>query len=96
MLDERQGNDILLLDVHQVTILADYFVLCTATSERQLKALAYTQEQGRITNREYRSLCPDVSTETLRLDLVDLVKRGILLKVGAKRGTFYILKESPT
>jgi ATP-dependent DNA helicase RecG len=33
-----------------------------------------------------------VSPETLRLDLVDLVERGILLKVGRKRGTYYILK----
>jgi ATP-dependent DNA helicase RecG len=64
-------------------------------NERQLKALSYTQEHGRVTNREYRTLCPNVSAETLRLDLVDLVDRGILLKVGAKRGTYYILKESP-
>ncbi|MCP4538465.1 MAG: transcriptional regulator [Chloroflexi bacterium] len=61
-------------------------------NERQAKALAYVQEKGRITNREYRNLCSDVSTETLRLDLVDLVDRGILLKVGAKKGTYYILK----
>ena len=61
-------------------------------NERQVKALAYLQEYGRITNREYQRLCPDVSAETLRLDLVDLVKRGLLLKVGAKRGTHYILK----
>jgi len=40
MLEERQGSDILLLDVRQITILADYFILCSATSERQLKALA--------------------------------------------------------
>lgn len=39
MLDERQGKDILLLDVHQITILADYFILCSATSERHLKSL---------------------------------------------------------
>jgi ATP-dependent DNA helicase RecG len=61
-------------------------------NERQAKALAYVQEHGRITNREYRTLCPDVSTETLRLDLVDLVEQGILLKIGAKKGTYYILK----
>ena len=64
-------------------------------NERQLQALAHLQENGRITNRAYRELCPDVSAETLRLDLVDLVERGILLKVGAKRGTYYILKEAP-
>jgi ATP-dependent DNA helicase RecG len=61
-------------------------------NERQTKALAYVQAQGRITNREYRSLCPDVSAETLRLDLADLVERGVLLKIGAKKGTYYILK----
>ena len=61
-------------------------------NERQARALAYVQEHGRITNREYRDLCPDVTAETLRLDLVDLVERGILLKIGAKRGTYYILK----
>jgi len=61
-------------------------------NERQAKALAYVQEHGRITNREYRELCPDVSSETLRLDLVDLVEQGVLLKIGAKKGTYYILK----
>jgi ATP-dependent DNA helicase RecG len=61
-------------------------------NERQARALAYVQERGRITNREYRQFCPDVSSETLRLDLVDLVERNILLKVGDKRGTYYILK----
>ena len=40
MLEERLASDILMLDVHQITILADYFILCTATSERQLKALS--------------------------------------------------------
>ena len=61
-------------------------------NERQAKALAYIRENGRITNREYRQLCPSVSPETLRLDMVDLVERGLLLKVGAKKGTYYILK----
>jgi len=64
-------------------------------NERQIRALSYVQENGRIANREYRSLCPNVSAETLRLDLADLVTRGILLKIGAKKGTYYILKEAP-
>ncbi len=61
-------------------------------SERQAKALSYVEESGSITNREYRELCPGLSAETLRLDLADLVDKGILLKVGAKKGTYYILK----
>jgi ATP-dependent DNA helicase RecG len=61
-------------------------------NERQTRALTYVREQGSISNREYQKLCPDVSSETLRLDLVDLVERGILLKIGSKKGTHYILK----
>jgi len=61
-------------------------------NERQLAAINYIREHGRITNREYRKLCPHVSSETLRLDLVDLVEKGILLKIGDKKGTYYILK----
>ncbi len=61
-------------------------------NERQTKALAYIKQHGRIRSREYQELCPDVSPETLRLDLSDLVERGVLLKVGQKRGTYYIFK----
>jgi len=61
-------------------------------NERQIKALAYLEEHNRITNREYQNLCPDVTPETLRLDLADMVDKGLLLRVGAKKGTYYILK----
>lgn len=61
-------------------------------NERQTRALTYVRENGSITNREYQKLCPNVSSETLRLDLVDLVDRGVLLKIGSKKGTYYILK----
>jgi ATP-dependent DNA helicase RecG len=61
-------------------------------NERQIRALQYLQDSGRITNREYRDLCPDVSPETLRLDLADLVDKGLVMKIGDKKGTYYILK----
>jgi ATP-dependent DNA helicase RecG len=61
-------------------------------NERQEQALAYLLDNRRITNKEYRELCPDVSEETIRRDLADLVEKNILLKVGDKRGTFYIFK----
>jgi ATP-dependent DNA helicase RecG len=62
------------------------------TNYRQARALQYIRDNGSITNREYRTLCAGVSAETLRLDLVDMVEKGILLKVGSKKGTYYILK----
>ena len=61
-------------------------------NERQMRALTFVQDNGRITNRDYRDLCPNVSPETLRLDLSDLVQKELLLKIGDKRGTYYILK----
>lgn len=61
-------------------------------NERQARALTYLRERGQITNREYQQLCQGVSPETLRLDLVDLVDRGVLMRIGAKKGTYYILK----
>jgi ATP-dependent DNA helicase RecG len=61
-------------------------------NERQARALTYLRERGQITNREYQQLCPDVSAETLRLDLADLVDRGVVMRIGAKKGTYYILK----
>lgn len=39
VLADRKAEDILLLDIHEVSITADYFVLCNGLSERQLGAL---------------------------------------------------------
>jgi ATP-dependent DNA helicase RecG len=61
-------------------------------NERQLVALTYLREKNRITNREFQELCPEVSDETIRRDLSDLVERNLLLKIGDKRATYYILK----
>lgn len=60
--------------------------------ERQVQAIQYLQQYGRITNREYRDLCPTVTPETLRLDLADLVDKGLIIKIGDKKGTYYMLK----
>lgn len=61
-------------------------------NERQIKALKFVQENGSITNGQYRDLCPYVGAESLRLDLADMVEKRLLLRIGEKRGTRYILK----
>lgn len=38
--EENRGRDIVLLDMRKATPLVDYFVLATATSQRQAKAIA--------------------------------------------------------
>jgi ATP-dependent DNA helicase RecG len=61
-------------------------------AERIEKMLAQLKKKGRLTSSEYQELCPDVSAESLRRDFVDMVERGVVLRVGDKRGTYYILK----
>jgi ATP-dependent DNA helicase RecG len=61
-------------------------------NERQIKAMNYVLDKGRIANSDYSLLCPDVSSETIRRDLANLVERDLLLKIGEKRATYYILK----
>jgi ATP-dependent DNA helicase RecG len=61
-------------------------------NERQIAALLWLTEHRRITNREYRELTPEISDETVRRDLADLVERGLLLRIGDRRGTYYILR----
>ena len=39
-LDAKKGRDIKLLETGELTTLADYFVICSATSTTQIKALA--------------------------------------------------------
>lgn len=59
---------------------------------RQERAMAHLAAHGTITNRELRELLPDVSDETIRRELVDLVDQGLILKIGERKATYYILK----
>jgi ribosome-associated protein len=36
---DRQASDILMLDLRPISVLADFFVICSGTSERQIEAL---------------------------------------------------------
>ncbi|MCI0475698.1 MAG: DeoR family transcriptional regulator, partial [Anaerolineales bacterium] len=61
-------------------------------NERQQAALDFIAKNQRIANRDYRDMFPDVSEETIRRDLADLVEKDALIKMGDKKGTYYILK----
>lgn len=45
-LDAKKGRDIKLLETGELTTLADYFVICSATSTTQIKALADVCEKA--------------------------------------------------
>jgi ribosome-associated protein len=39
-LEEKKGEDIILLDIKGIVSFTDFFIICTATSNRMLHALA--------------------------------------------------------
>jgi ribosome-associated protein len=37
---DKKAEDIIMLDIRGLSIIADYFVICTGTSDRQVRAIA--------------------------------------------------------
>lgn len=44
-LEEKKGENILLLDLQKVAMFTEYFIICTGTSDRMLDALADSVEE---------------------------------------------------
>jgi ATP-dependent DNA helicase RecG len=63
-------------------------------NERQIKAVMYAKERGKITNREYQELT-EVSRVTASRELQDIVGKEVLQMIGkVGKGTKYTLKAS--
>ncbi len=43
---DKQGEDVLVLDLHDITTITDYFVICSGTSRRHLDALQSAIREG--------------------------------------------------
>ncbi|KXZ40126.1 ribosome-associated protein [Alkalithermobacter thermoalcaliphilus JW-YL-7 = DSM 7308] len=44
-IDDKKGEDIAVLELKNITSIADYFIIASATSERQVKAIADNVEE---------------------------------------------------
>jgi len=61
-------------------------------NERQIKAVMYVKEKGRITNTKYQEIC-GVKKRQATNDLKYLINKKILKRIGITgKGTFYVLK----
>lgn len=49
---DKKGENVVLLDIRGLSVLADYFVIGSGTSERQLRAIAEGVEEN--TRRQHR------------------------------------------
>ena len=62
-------------------------------NERQIKAVLYVKEKGRITNKVYQEIC-NVSKPTASKELSGLVNKNLFEKIGITgKGTSYIVKK---
>lgn len=62
-------------------------------NERQMRAVTYLRESGRITNQEYRQLT-GVSNKTAYLELTGLVGKHVLTAEGTGRSRVYVLRKA--
>lgn len=78
--------------VFRTDILAEEYLRKLGLNERQIKAVGYVKERGKITNNEYQQAC-GTSARTATRDLSDLVSKALFQQIGATgKGTSYILK----
>lgn len=45
-LDEKQGEDIRVIDISEITIIADYFIIANGTNRNQVQALIDSVEEA--------------------------------------------------
>lgn len=62
-------------------------------NERQIKAVLYVKEKGKITNREYRKLT-GLSDEGVRQDIHALIEKNIFIAKGSGRNVHYVIRQT--
>lgn len=85
-LTERDGGFLVTLFKDNLT---EVQLVKLGLNARQIKAVQYVKERGKITNKEYQEI-NDISNRTAANELKELVEKfGIMGMSGAGAGTFY-------
>ena len=89
-----EGSDFLV--EFRKDIYNDEYFTGLGLNERQIKAVLYVKEKGKITNSDYQEI-NEIAERTASRDLADLVSKKILINSGLKgAGAFYTLTNSIT
>jgi ribosome-associated protein len=89
-LEEKKGEDIVLLDIREIAIFADFFIICSGSSDRMLNALAEAaMEQTRQVHDLRGRVEGDPRNGWLLADFGDV----ILHLFSPERRDFYRLEE---
>lgn len=88
----KKANISLLIKTSEVKNIDEKHLKSLNLNDRQVKAILFAKENGKITNSEYQTLT-DCSRNTASNDLAKLVDKGLLKPSGQKgAGAFYTLK----
>jgi Fic family protein len=60
-------------------------------NERQMKIVEYIQEVGFLQNKAFTTLFDNISEDSILRDVQDLIKQGVLKKVGSTKGARYVM-----
>lgn len=72
--DDKRGDDIVLLDMQSVSLIADYFLICEGTNERQVQAIARAvKEQAEENGIEVKRMEGFDKARWVLVDLGDVV-----------------------
>ncbi len=69
--DDKRAEDIVILDMNEVSLIAEYFLICEGTNERQVQAIA----------REVKDLADEQDINVKRMEGFDQA-RWILVDLG--------------
>lgn len=69
--DDKRGQDIVVLDMNNVSLIADYFLICEGSNERQVQAIA----------REVKGVADEQEVKVERLEGFDQA-RWVLVDLG--------------
>ena len=90
-ISDKQGEDIILLDIREQSPFADYFVICSAKSERQIKAIQDGVGEVTLKNFEVKPRRIEGRSESGWV-LVDFI--GIVVHIFAQsQRAFYQLED---
>ncbi|MEL3961766.1 ribosome silencing factor [Lysinibacillus endophyticus] len=73
-IDDKHGEDIVVLNMQNISLLADYFIICHGNSDRQLQAIAReVQEKAEENGYSIKRVEGFDSARWILVDLGDVV-----------------------
>jgi len=90
-LDEKKGGEIKILNIGNVSVLADYFVICSGDSSTQVRALS-EHVKAKVKELFLRKPCGDEKDSKNRWNLIDYGDVVVHVLYKEERETYAIEK----